>query len=125
MTKNRPAIAEIVELLGTKWVMRIIWELRSGPMTFRELQSHCDAISPTVLNHRLKLLEDALLLDKQNPGGYLLTGLGQELLQVYEPLNDWAVTWQAARRSCSIWPPAFPGRSICCWRAARRSPSTP
>ena len=98
MSKEIPAIAEIVELLGKKWVMRIIWELRTEPLTFRELQAACEDLSPTVLNNRLKLLQEAQLTQKDPTRGYGLTEMGEDLLEVYKPLNRWAITWQANRK---------------------------
>jgi DNA-binding HxlR family transcriptional regulator len=98
MGQQPPAIAEIVDLLSKKWVMRIIWELRFQALTFRELQTACDGLSPTVLNNRLKLLHEAQLVQKDSSRGYALTGMGQDLLEVYKPLNHWAVEWQANRR---------------------------
>lgn len=97
MEQQTPAIAEIVELLSKKWVMRIIWELRSQALTFRELQAACDGLSPTVLNNRLKLLQEAQLAQKVDSRGYALTTMGQELLEIYKPLNRWAIAWQANR----------------------------
>ncbi len=94
MTKKRPAIAEIIELLSKKWVMRIIWELRSEAMTFRQLQQACDDVSPTVLNQRLKLLKDAQIVVLEAQAGYQLTDIGRELLEVYKPLSEWAQRWQ-------------------------------
>jgi DNA-binding HxlR family transcriptional regulator len=98
MPRETPAIAEIVDLLSKKWVMRIIWELRAGPLTFRELQAACEGLSPTVLNNRLKLLQDAQITQKDATRGYGLTEMGEELLEVYKPLNRWAIMWQANRR---------------------------
>jgi DNA-binding HxlR family transcriptional regulator len=98
MQNEKPAIAEIVDLLGKKWVMRIIWELRGNPLTFRELQAACDDLSPTVLNSRLKMLQLAQLAHKDAARGYGLTNMGFELLEVYKPLNRWAVAWQASRK---------------------------
>ena len=95
---RRPAIAEIIDLLSQKWVMRIIWELRNDPMTFRELQKACGKLSPTVLNNRLKLLMGADIAEKHKDSGYTLTSMGQELLEVYKPLNDWALNWQIKRK---------------------------
>ena len=94
MNQKRPAIAEIIELLGKKWVMRIIWELRSGPLPFRELQAACGDISPTTLNSRLKLLKHSLLVENQDSQGYGLSPLGEELLEIYQPLKGWAIKWQ-------------------------------
>ena len=92
-----PAIAEIIDLLSQKWMMRIIWELRNEPMTFRELQKACGKLSPTVLNIRLKLLREAEIVQKHKDHGYTLTDMGQELLEVYKPLNQWAIAWQTKR----------------------------
>tara|TARA_R110002049_G_scaffold219404_3_gene391083 strand:- start:4161 stop:4463 length:303 start_codon:yes stop_codon:yes gene_type:complete len=97
MPQKTPAIAEIVDLLSKKWVMRIIWELRSHPLTFRELQAACDGLSPTVLNNRLKLLQEAQLAQRDSSRGYALTEVGQDLLEVYKPLNRWAIAWQNKR----------------------------
>lgn len=98
MPKETPAIAEVVELLSKKWVMRIIWELRSEPLTFRELQAACEGLSPTVLNNRLKILQEFQLARKDATRGYGLTDMGNDLLEVYKPLNHWAIGWQANRR---------------------------
>ena len=97
MANGRPAITDIIELLSKKWVMRIIWELRDDPLTFRELQIACGDISPTILNNRLKLLGASILVQKNTPNGYCLTGSGRDLLEVYKPLNHWAKAWQAKR----------------------------
>src|SRR5699024_3485922 len=99
MPKQARPIVEIVELLSKKWVMRVIWELRGEPMTFRELQSECERMSPSVLNDRLKLLREAELVEKKSDRGYGLTDMGQELLEVYKPLNRWAIAWQVKRRN--------------------------
>ena len=95
---DTPAIAEIIDLLSRKWVMRIIWELRGDPLTFRERQHACGELSPTVLNNRLKLLRAARLAVNDPARGYSLTPMGTELLEVYKPLNEWAIRWQRARR---------------------------
>lgn len=94
MSVPRSAISEIIDLLSKKWVMLIIWELRGEPMTFRRLQSACGDLSPTVLNNRLKLLSNAQLVQQHKDGGYTLTNIGCELLELYKPLKQWALEWQ-------------------------------
>jgi DNA-binding HxlR family transcriptional regulator len=94
--RTRPAITEAIELLGKKWVMRILWELRGEPLTFRGLQSACGGVSPTILNARLKELISCQLVHKAELQGYALTALSQELLQLYEPLKAWATKWQSS-----------------------------
>lgn len=89
---SRP-IMRLIDLLGKKWVMRIIWEMNAGSCTFRELQDRCGGISPTVINGRMKDLIAAGLINKDNPSGYQLTQAGQELLELFGPLNQWAEQW--------------------------------
>ena len=85
----------LLDLLGQRWTLRVIWELRAGRLTFRALQEACGGMSPTVLNGRLKALRDSALVDAEG-GGYGLTPLGRELLEVFMPVVAWAKRW--ARR---------------------------
>ena len=91
---GRPIMA-LLDLLGQRWTLRVIWELRAGRHTFRALQEACGGMSPTVLNGRLKALRDSALVDAEG-GGYGLTPLGRELLEVFMPVVEWAKRW--ARR---------------------------
>ncbi|MFC6440177.1 helix-turn-helix domain-containing protein [Bowmanella sp. JS7-9] len=87
------AIMAVFDLLGRKWNMRILWELRTGPQTFRTLQENCDNMSPSVLNNRIKQLADARLL-ATSPTGYQLTELGNTLMTTLDPLRAWASVWE-------------------------------
>lgn len=49
----------LLDLLGRRWTLRVLWELRAEPATFRELRDRCGGLSPTVLNVRLKELREA------------------------------------------------------------------
>ena len=65
----------LLDLLGRRWVLRIMWELRDEPAGFRQLQLRCDEMSPSVLSQRLDELKEAEvleLLDEQ----YRLTDQG-------------------------------------------------
>lgn len=53
---GRPIMA-LLDLLGRRWALRILWELREGPLRFRTLQASCDTISPSVLSLRLTELK--------------------------------------------------------------------
>ena len=90
---GRPVMA-LLDMLGRRWVLRMLWELRSTPLTFRELREHCDAMSPTVLNQRLRELRDAGVVVLEEPGGYALSPSGRELLDALMPLQRWAEQWQ-------------------------------
>jgi DNA-binding HxlR family transcriptional regulator len=95
--KPRP-IMLLIDLLGKKWIMRILWELNQEPCSFRALQSRCDKISPTILNKRIKELVAANLVAKAKPNGYYLNDLGLELIDLFHPLNDWVKKWKKTIR---------------------------
>jgi DNA-binding HxlR family transcriptional regulator len=82
----------LLDLLGRRWTLRILWELRRGPFTFAELQTRCDAMSPSVLNQRISELRDARII-AHTAGGYRLTAEGESLLASIAPLDDWAKRW--------------------------------
>jgi len=91
---GRPIMA-LLDLLGRRWMMRIIWELRDTPLTFRELRERCDAMSPTVLNQRLHELRDTAIVETAAAGGYTLSPSGKTLLASMMPLLKWSDDWQA------------------------------
>jgi DNA-binding HxlR family transcriptional regulator len=82
----------VLDLLGRRWVLRILWELRSDTVTFRELRARCDGMSPSVLNQRLGELRDTGIVELAD-GGYRLTAHGADLLSVLAPINEWAKRW--------------------------------
>ncbi len=91
---GRPIMA-LLDLLGRRWVLRIVWELRERPRRFRELQDLIGA-SPTIVNSRLAELRTARLVELDEETGYRLTALGRELLQLFLPLHRWSEKWAKA-----------------------------
>jgi DNA-binding HxlR family transcriptional regulator len=87
---------EVLEWLGRRWTLRVLWELRDGALPFRALQERCDALSPTVLNERLHELREAGVVELQ-AAGYRLTADGRSLGAHLMPLTAWAEQW--ARRT--------------------------
>jgi DNA-binding HxlR family transcriptional regulator len=84
----------LLDLLGRRWALRVLWELRDGSaMTFRELQARSGGISSSVLSDRLRELREAGIVDAQEEGGYGLTAAGHSLLDALEPLDSWAKSW--------------------------------
>ncbi|WP_284619152.1 winged helix-turn-helix transcriptional regulator [Aquabacterium humicola] len=92
----KQAINTALELFHRRWMLRVIWELRDEPMTFRALQAACGELSPTVLNQRLAELREAGLAEAGETG-YALTPLGRELLIAFEPMTAWALRWQRSQ----------------------------
>ncbi len=84
----------LLDLLGRRWALRVIWELRAEPLTFRTLQSRCGGISSSVLNQRLAELRAAGIAE-QGEAGYGLSVEGRELLALYPPLRAWAERWES------------------------------
>jgi DNA-binding HxlR family transcriptional regulator len=90
----------LLDLLGRRWALRVIWELREGPLSFRETQARCGAISSSVLNDRMTELRAAGIVDAGEQG-YELTEEGRELLALYPALNAWAERWASRERRLS------------------------
>jgi DNA-binding HxlR family transcriptional regulator len=89
---GRP-IMVLLDLLGRRWSLRILWELRDGPLTSRALRTACDEASPTVLQARLSELREAGFVALLPAEGYGLTGLGRELNETFLPLHRFAERW--------------------------------
>ncbi len=82
-----------MDLLGRRWALRILWELRNGPMGARALMSRCDGLSSSVMYERLRELTTAGLVARQQASAYELTSLGQTLGRALAPLDGWATKW--------------------------------
>lgn len=91
---GRPIMA-LLDLLGRRWALRVLWELRAEALSFRALRARCEEMSPSVLNTRLRELREAGVLT-HGEGGYALTRDGSRLLEALGPLDAWARRW--ARR---------------------------
>lgn len=94
---GRPIMA-LLDLLGRRWTLRILWELREERLGFRVLQDRCDAMSPSVLSQRLTELQEAGIVQQNEDAHYTLTQEGTLLLQSLTPLNDWALHWAERER---------------------------
>jgi DNA-binding HxlR family transcriptional regulator len=91
-TSGRPIMA-LLDLLGRRWTLRILWELREQPLTSRALRAACDDASPTVLQTRLSELRQAGFVELERDSGYQLTASGRELQESFLPLYRFAGRW--------------------------------
>jgi DNA-binding HxlR family transcriptional regulator len=96
-TTGRPIMAAM-DLLSRRWALRIIWELRDGPVGARALLARCEGLSSSVLYQRLAELTSSGLI-AGTTDGYQLTPLGTSLGQALAPLNEWADTWAKTRHT--------------------------
>lgn len=87
---GRPILA-LLDLLGRRTLLRLIWELRARPLTFRDLQAAAET-NPGLLNKRLAELREAGIVELA-ADGYGLTADGHKLLALLLPLSAWAESW--------------------------------
>jgi DNA-binding HxlR family transcriptional regulator len=88
MSGQRPMPATL-DLLGRRWSLRLVWELRRDTVGFSELRART-RISPSVLTTRLGELGDAGVVERDPGRRYRLTGHGRELARLLYEINRWA-----------------------------------
>jgi DNA-binding HxlR family transcriptional regulator len=88
MPNDRP-VEDVLDLLGRRWALRVIWELRRDERSFSELRRRA-GISPSVLAQRLQQLGDAGVVERGSGRRYRLSGRGRELARVLYEINRWA-----------------------------------
>jgi DNA-binding HxlR family transcriptional regulator len=113
---GRPIMA-LLDLLGRRWILRMLWELRDESLGFRALQARCGQMSPSVLSQRLRDLQATGLAGQETRTDYHLTDAGRALVKALLPLHQFAEDW--AKRSGVSSQPA--DRSLPKKRSARRS----
>jgi DNA-binding HxlR family transcriptional regulator len=83
------AMPATLELLGRRWALMLVWELRRDALAFSELRERT-GISPSVLSARLRELTDADIVERDGLRRYRLSGHGRELARLLYELNRWA-----------------------------------
>ncbi len=91
-----------ISLLSGPWTVYILWVLHSnGPMRFGQIKKEMPKISAKVLTERLRMLEEAGVLDRAQETTipprvtYSFTSRGQELHAMLDQINDIARSWAA------------------------------
>ena len=82
-------VENALELLGRRWALRLVWELRRSTVAFSELRERT-GISPSVLSARLDELVRAGVVERDPRRRYRLSGNGRELARILYDLNRWA-----------------------------------
>jgi DNA-binding HxlR family transcriptional regulator len=93
---NERVIESVLDLLGRRWALRLVWELRRNTLSFSELRER-SGISPSVLSARLRELREAGVVEHGTGRRYQLSGRGRELARVLYELNRWAEQHQTGR----------------------------
>ena len=95
-------VATTVQLIGSKWKLLIIRNLRSRPWRFNELRKDLEGISQKVLTDRLREMEaDGIITRTVYPEvpprvEYTLTELGYSLRPILEAMRVWGEDYKAA-----------------------------
>ena len=89
-------MARSLDVAGRRWALRIVWELRVGPLNFRALQAACGDVSPSVMQRRLHELRDFGVIEKIPRLGYRLSASGERLFQVLSQLDKWSASLPAS-----------------------------
>jgi DNA-binding HxlR family transcriptional regulator len=97
-------VAKATEIIGEKWTLLILRELLMGTSRFNDFQRSISRVSPTILNKRLKLLEQKGVILKKRLSGqkgfeYRLTAMGKELEPLVEQLAVWGQRWARGQMS--------------------------
>lgn len=93
-------IRHVLDRVGDKWSLLVIYQLSAGKLRFNELRRALPSISQRMLTHSLRELErDGLVLRTVIPSvpprvDYELTPLGATLLLPVQGLVDWALAHQ-------------------------------
>lgn len=94
-------VATAVSLIGGKWKLLIIRNLRERPWRFNELRRDLEGISQKVLTDSLRQMEDDGLVFRHDYGEnlprveYGLTELGRQMMPVIDSLADFGVYYKA------------------------------
>ena len=95
-------VATTVQLIGSKWKLLIIRNLRARPWRFNELRKDLEGISQKVLTDSLREMEaDGILTRTVYPEvpprvEYTLTELGYSLRPILEAMRIWGEDYKAA-----------------------------
>ena len=106
MTRKGPAhscpVAAFQKLISGKHKIRILWDLRDGPLRYSEIKKGLlrgaegtSEIAPRVLSRELKALAQAGLIDRKDYGvvppkvEYRLTRTGQSFIPVIAVIRRW------------------------------------
>ena len=95
ISENSCSLKEVLDIIGGKWAMPIIYILSKGKMRFKEIESSIDGINTRMLVKELKNMESNGILTREvfatvpPTVEYTLTAKGQKLLPSIISLHSW------------------------------------
>lgn len=97
-------VATTVQLIGSKWKLLIIRNLRMRPWRFNELQKNLEGISQKVLTDSLRALESDGLVTRtvyaEVPPRveYALSELGETMRPILDAMEQWGAGYKEMAR---------------------------
>jgi len=91
-------ISKATSVLCERWTLQIIREMLLGASRFSEFQTYLPRLSPTLLNSRLRMLQqEGIIVRKKVPEKrgyeYRLSPAGAALQPVLSELGKWGMQW--------------------------------
>ena len=89
-------VAKAMEVIGERWNILILRELISGSLSFNQIRNGVALMSPTLLSSRLKSLQRAGVIERNNTEQgiqYSLTVSGRELEPIIMQMGVWGQRW--------------------------------
>lgn len=105
--KTLPAcpVETTLMLIGDKWKVLILRDLRQGTMRFGDLKRSLDGISQKVLTSSLRDMEESGLLTRQAYPEvpprveYTLTELGISMFPILDAMENWGSSYKTTRQA--------------------------
>ena len=95
ISENSCSLKEVLDIIGGKWAMPIIYILSKGKMRFKEIERSIDGINTRMLVKELKNMESNGILTREvfatvpPTVEYTLTSKGEKLLPSIVSLHNW------------------------------------
>ena len=92
-----------MDIVGGKWKMVILWQIRNGALRFSELKRKLDGVTQKMLTQQLRELEESGLINRTMypvvppKVEYSLTGEGEKLIPALDALCQWSTAYASSR----------------------------
>ena len=108
-----------MDLVGGKWKMVILWQLRNGTERFSELKRRLGGITQKMLTQQLRELEEMKIINRKVYAvvppkvEYSLAEEGQKLIPALEALCQWSISYAASHGIVEIYSCPAAGKGLC------------
>ena len=98
--KFRSTVELSLNILGGKWKILIIWQLKDSPKRYGELKKSLPGVTHKMLTQQLRELEQDEIISRKVYSEippkveYNLTLLGKTIIPVIDLLSDWGEEYQ-------------------------------